>query len=86
MCTLTVCRLQVTEDREPFAAAALSRLGYLHPQWSLRTEPSAIIAEVDESASEGAVVREIRYALYREKILAETMDMRRDLLRMVARS
>ena len=79
-------RLKVPRDLRPFVATALHRLSYLHPCWELRAESHTVIAAVDGVKSEDAVLREIRYALYREKILAETMDMRRDLLRMVSRS
>ncbi|MBS1164334.1 MAG: hypothetical protein H6R00_359 [Proteobacteria bacterium] len=78
-------RVEVAEDLRPFAATALSRLGYLHPNWRLRIEASTIIADVADAESVETIVREIRYALYREKILTETMDMRRSLLRMVSR-
>lgn len=79
-------RVEVPEDLRPFAATALSRLGYLHPNWRLCIEASTIAVEAPADESEEVVLREIRYALYREKILAETMDIRRDLLLMVSRS
>jgi len=71
---------------QPFAAIAVERLAYLNPNWRLLLEASVIVAEVPSGESEEPIARGIRYALYREKILAETMDMRRDLLRMVSRS
>lgn len=77
--------LEVPTNLQPFIEAAMSRLGYLHPDWRLRVDGAEISAEiVGEGPQE--ILREIRYALYREKILAETLDMRRDLLRMIARS
>lgn len=79
-------QLEVAESLWPFVATAINRLGYLHPNWSLQLEASAIIVEALGDESGELVAREIRYALYREKILTETMDMRRDLLRMVSRS
>lgn len=79
-------RLEFHEDLRPFAAAALSRLGYLHPNWRLRVDASTIAVEVLDDEPEEAIVREVRYAIYREKILAETMDMRRHLLHMVSQS
>lgn len=82
----SVHQLEVAEHLRSFAAPAVHRLGYLHPNWDLRIEASAIVAQAPADESAELVVREIRYALYREKILAETMNMRRDLLRMVARS
>lgn len=78
-------RLEVLGNLRPFIETAMSRLGYLHPDWRLRVDGAEIAAEVyGEGPQE--VCREIRYALYREKVLAETLDMRRDLLRMVSRS
>lgn len=79
-------RLEVPEVLRSFTAPAVNRLGYLHPNWTLRIEASIITVEVTDAVSEEIVAREIHYALYREKILADTMDMRRDLLRMVSRS
>lgn len=79
-------QLEVAESLRPFIATAVERLSYLHPNWRLRIEASTITAEVADTESKEVVAREIRYALYREKILAETMDMRRDLLRMVSGS
>lgn len=79
-------RSEVPEDLRQFSVLAVSRLGYLHPNWRLRIDASTIAVEAPADESVETVAREIRYALYREKIMAETMDMRRDLLRMVSRS
>lgn len=82
---LSVYQFAVAEGLQPVAETALERLRYFHPDWMLRIEASTIIADVHNTQYQEAA-REIRYALYREKILTETMDMRRELLRMVARS
>lgn len=82
----SIYQLQVPEDLQPFAALAVNRLGYLHPKWCLQIDTSAIVAEASGDESGQLVAREIRHAIYREKILAVTMDMRGDLLRIVSRS
>lgn len=67
-----------------YVRAALMRLGYLHPEWSIEFSPAQIeVAGATESAEQ--VRREVHYAIYREKILSETMDMRRSLLEAVSR-
>lgn len=77
--------LDFNQTSSPYIQSALTRLGYLHPSWRLKISDMTITATIPTAESPDTVLREIRYAIYREKIFAETMDMRRDLLRMVAR-
>lgn len=56
-------QLEVAESLWSFATTVINHLGYLHPNWILRIDTSAIIAEVPNEESEEAVAREIRYPL-----------------------
>lgn len=77
--------LEFDQVNAPHVHSALTRLGYLHPTWHLQISDITLVVTAPTVDSPEAVLREIRYTLYREKILAETMSMRRELLRMVAR-
>lgn len=67
-----------------FEAAAL-RVAYLHADWVLTWDATAIKITGPAGVDPADIRREIAYALYRERILAETMDMRRGLLALVQR-
>jgi len=70
----------------PYADAALARLGYLHPDWQITRTGNELLVRSGDPVDRNAVRRDIKFVLYREKILAETLDLRRGLLRMVAGS
>jgi hypothetical protein len=65
---------------QPHAEAAVTRLGYLHP--SLRFLISADGIAIDGTSEEGPehLRQEVLYAVYREKIFAEALPLRRALL------
>lgn len=86
MDSLLTLQWEAPEELRPFAVNAASRLSYLHPKWRLRTDGSRFIAEGFLDEAEEIVIRDFLYSLYREKILAETMELRRDLLNLVSRS
>lgn len=60
----------------PHVEAAVARLSYLFPKWAISTSAPSVI-HVDAPSTETAIAsREIKYALYREKVYADTLPMR----------
>ena len=71
--------LPVAEVFEPYVASALVRLGYLYPD--ARFVPVANGIEITtDGADHDVLAREVQYALYREKIYAETLPLRQSLI------
>jgi len=81
---------RVTLELDQFSAsdisAAVLRLGYLHPKWKFEINDTFLVASAPLVDSRDDILQEVQYAIYREKILSTTMDMRRDLLCMLAQS
>ena len=71
----------------PYVDPALERLRYLYPKAVFTVEKAGecIRAESTESMDEETLRREIHYAVYREKIYAETLSLRRSLVEAVTR-
>ena len=69
---------EVGESLSPYVDLALARLTYLHPDIRFSYRANRMLAEIapDQVAP---LRREAAYALYREKIAAETHDIRRAL-------
>jgi hypothetical protein len=76
-------RVLVDPMMVPFVEPALARLGYLFPKVEFVFEGSAIAIKDTFGAPPETVAREVRYALYREKIYAETLPLRRALVEAV---
>jgi hypothetical protein len=68
---------------QPHAAAALVRLQYLYPAVSFALNDAGFAVEPVDDVSLADLRRDIAYALYREKIFADTLPMREALLRAV---
>jgi hypothetical protein len=68
-----------------YVQPTLVRLAYLYPKacFSVSVDQIDIVAP-DEVPTE-QIVRDVRYTLYREKVYAETLSMRRDLIEAVTR-
>jgi len=75
--------ITVPEKSRTFLDSALLRVGYLHPHWLVTSTSEGVVVEVESGPSEAEVRREILYSVYREKILAETLDLRRGLIAFV---
>jgi hypothetical protein len=76
--------LEVPAEFQAHVAAAVMRLGYLHPLWAINAaKPGAIVVSLvrPEDASEAR--REVTYALYRERIRSEGAPLRELLLKTV---
>ncbi len=62
-----------------YADAALVRLRYLYPRATFELTPAGIVVEAPEEERE-RIRRDVNYELYRERILAGTMPLRRALI------
>ncbi len=74
--------IPVAEEFEPFVEAALMRVGYLLPGTPMEYEKGRrlISVHIDESQDPQQIAKEIRYALYRERIYKETLPIRNRIL------
>jgi len=68
-----------------YADIAIGRLKYLYPTVHFSLIPDGIEATGDPGVSSEKLSREIHYALYREKIYAETLSMRCSLIEELTR-
>lgn len=68
-----------------YADLAIGRLKYLYPAVQFSLAPDGIEATGDAGVPSEKLSREIHYALYREKIYAETLSMRRSLIEELTR-
>lgn len=69
----------------PHIASAVTRLRYLFPALRFEVAADGISVTGEVGARSDALAREIQYALYREKIYAETLPMRQALVETVTR-
>jgi hypothetical protein len=67
----------------PYVEPALARLRYLYPDIEFAAAGNDIEVLSAKGEPAAMVEREIRYALYREKIYAETLPLRRALIKAV---
>ena len=75
----------VADPFQPYAEAAVARLNYLYPAAKVTLTAEGIEASDHAGISLEVIWRDIHHALYREKIYAETLAMRRSLLEAVTR-
>lgn len=72
--------IQIPQAFRPHAAAAVVRFGYLHPHLSCAvTAEGDVEVAMPAGAEDAAVRRDLLHLLYREKIYAETLGLRRAL-------
>ncbi|MCI5073977.1 hypothetical protein [Oricola sp.] len=68
-----------------YAELAIARLGYLYPAARFTLCDNCIEVSGEFDVAEETIAKEINYALYRERIFAETLSMRQDLISAVTR-
>lgn len=74
--------IEVPTGFQAHVAAAVMRLGYLHPSWTISAaKPDVIAVSVVGVEEEGEAIREVTYALYRERIRSEGAPLRELLLK-----
>jgi hypothetical protein len=77
--------VDVPEAFDAYLDMAIARFQVLHPTVQVeRCHPAIRISEVGSLGTSGAQ-RELLHLLYRERIYAETLPMRRSLLRALTR-
>jgi hypothetical protein len=81
----TLLRVTVASALKPHVSAALLRLGYVYSNVTFTFSGEHIDAASETPFDLEHLRREISYSLYREKIYAETLDMRRSLIGAVTR-
>lgn len=77
--------VEIAEVVQPFISPALIRLRYLYPNARFAVVDKNIEVHADPEADMSLLYREVLYAVYREKIYAETLGMRRALIEAVMR-
>jgi hypothetical protein len=81
---MTQLIITISEVLRPYAELATVRLGYLYPKMSFSCQVHTILISSETEIDEITTRRDILYALYREKIYAETLSMRQALVTMVS--
>jgi len=76
--------IPVIEVLRPVAELALVRLGYLNPKLTFKYLEHSIVVSSLDVMDEAQIRRDVLYALYREKIYAETLPMRKALVNLVS--
>ena len=76
--------ITVSEVLRPFAQLAVTRLGYLYPKMIFSNQEHTILVSGDIEIEIIQIRRDVLYALYREKIYAESLSMRIALLNVVS--
>ena len=75
-----MCEVSVEAQFNQFVDAAITRLRYLYPDLNFSQVQSGIKFDGEFEGTEAKeVVREINHQLYREKIFADTLSIRRSL-------
>lgn len=64
---------------------ALTRLRYIHPSIAFAATPSGIEVSAETAFDAEVLTKDVNYALYRERIYAETLPLRRSLIEAVTR-
>jgi hypothetical protein len=59
---------------------AINRFSYLHPSIEIEVGPEVISLFADSPHDVGDLVRDLQFALYRQKIYAETLPLRKTLI------
>lgn len=75
--------IEIAESFGCHIDAAVTRLRYLHPNWTISTSPTMVYVTVASTIEEIAVRRDVNYALYRERIRSESAPLRELLLKSV---
>ena len=63
----------------PYLAAAIARLGYLHPNIDIAMGKTIVVTGIGDE-NRDIVARDFKYALYRERIHAESAETRAALM------
>lgn len=78
-------KIAVPAALREFAQPALARLGYLYPCVEFAFEDGQISASARDTVDADALKRDVLYAVYRERIYAQTLPFRKALIEAVTR-
>lgn len=79
-----ITNLDVPELFHCYIPAAILRIGYLYPDLTLEQSSNGVSIIADELYLSQKIATEIKYQIYREKIYAETLQMRNNLYALMA--
>lgn len=79
-------QLTVPDQLHSFMPMALIRLNYLYPDLTFSFENNDVVIRNCPVDRETLVKRDVLYTLYREKIYAETLSMRKSLFEAAMRT
>lgn len=73
-------RMTVGPEFRAYVDDAMSRFSYLHPSVEIEVGAEAVTLVVDANADLADLARDFQFALYRQKIYAETLPLRKTLI------
>ena len=73
----------IPEAMLPYVEQALTRLRYLYPGAAFVVEGASVVVAGADAIDPNLLARDINFVVYREKIYAETLPLRTDLIRAV---
>ena len=75
-------KIPIDKKFSPYVEAALLRVGYLFDgiQIEYSKGESSVLAYLNDDMEDTSVIKEIKYALYREKIYQETIPIRNKII------
>ena len=77
--------VEIPNGMSDYADTAILRLGYLSPEWVIRRQGDLIEVSSDSELDPKRVRIDLLHAIYRQKIFAETVSLRAELINMLTR-
>ncbi len=71
--------IRIGPEFRPFLDDAIARFSYLYPDVSVAVDAEVTLS-FKEGTDEGKLIREFQFALYRQKIFAETLPLRKAII------
>lgn len=71
---------EIAPELMPYVADAVVRFHYLYPGVNVTTNGSTVVATENETVNATEIEQQFMFCLYRQKIYAETLPLRRTLL------
>lgn len=76
--------IPISEVLHPYGELAVIRLGYRFPKITFSYQAHTVLVSSETEIDQEKIRRDVLYAVYREKIYAETLAMRQSLVTMVS--
>lgn len=71
---------EIAPELMPYVADAVARFRYLYPSVNVTTIGAMVVAIGNETVNATEIEQQFMFCLYRQKIYAETLPLRRTLL------